>query len=374
MNEKMVDLQQRLGSVVSQETIEKLAAMIPDNVPPASVVPIIAGVVKQLPAGLSGDEVVAEVGKQMKNKAQDNRAQAKDKAGSVRGLTRQYYDSLLIEMRLMGAKEPSTQMDFFGHTVSSPIMTGAMSHMSLYREGVDGPMEFLARGAAQADCIHWVGMTENDHFAQIMKTGAKVVRVVKPYASEEKIADQLKQAEALGCVAVAMDIDHVLTSHGENDMAMGEELAQKTLEQMHAYTTITNLPFIIKGVLSVHDAVCCRQIGADGIMVSHHGGRLTYLTPPPALLPQIKKAVGDEIKVFADCGICSGMDAYKAMALGAQAVGVGTHLAGLARTKDADAVAARLREMTAELKGVMYFTGIPDCQSFDETVIHKKDF
>ena len=374
MSEKIVMLEEKLGELVPREVIDRLGALIPDNVPAAGVVPIIASIVMRLPQGLFGDEILDEVKKQMAGKSKDNRSQAQENPGSVRGLTRKYYDSLLIEMRLMGAVEPDTGMDLFGHRFESPIMTGAMSHMSHYVKGEPGPMEFLAQGAKEAGCVHWVGMVDNDHFAQVMEMGAKTVRVVKPYAEDEKIFEHIRVAEDLGCIAIAMDIDHVLTSDGRNDIAMGNEMKQKTLEQMASYVRATRLPFIVKGVLSVHDALKCREIGAAGVMVSHHGGRLTYLVPPAKLLPAIREAVGDSMHVFVDCGIQSGMDAYKALALGAEAVGVGTHLAAVARAKGAEGVAKRLREMQGELKGAMYFTGVSDCGHFDPTVIHPRAF
>ena len=374
MSEKMIMLQEQLGAIVAPEVLEQLGAMVPDNIPAAGVVPIISGIVKRLPEGLSGEEILARVRQQMAAKSKDNRAQAQEKPGSVRALTRKYYDSLLIEMRLMGAVEPDTGMELFGHRFSSPIMTGTMSHMSHYVKGEPGPMEFLAMGAKEANCVHWVGMVDNDHFAQVMEMGAKTVRVVKPYAEDEKILEHIKVAEDLGCIAVAMDIDHVLTSDGRDDIAMGNEMKQKTLDQMASYVQATRLPFIVKGVLSVHDALAAKQIGASGVMVSHHGGRLTYLVPPAMLLPEIRKAVGPDFHVFADCGIASGMDAYKALALGAEAVGVASHLTGIARAKGAEAVAARLMEMQGELKGAMYFTGVPDCCSFDPGVLHHRTF
>ena len=75
--------------------------------------------------------------------------------------------------------------------------------------------------------------------------------------------------------------------------------------------------------------------------------------------------------VFVDCGICSGMDAYKALALGATAVSVGTHLIPYIRKGGAEEVAARMQEMTDELRGVMAFTGVRTTTEFDKTVIHR---
>ena len=75
--------------------------------------------------------------------------------------------------------------------------------------------------------------------------------------------------------------------------------------------------------------------------------------------------------VFVDCGICGGMDAYKALALGATAVSVGNHLIPVLKKGGAQAVADRINAMTDELKGAMAYTGVKDMNSFDPTVIHR---
>ncbi len=131
------------------------------------------------------------------------------------------------------------------------------------------------------------------------------------------------------------------------------------------------LPFIIKGVLSVRDAVKCLEIGAKGIVVSNHGGRLNGTLPPLAVLPGIVKVIDGQIPVFVDCGICSGMDAYKALALGATAVSVGGHLIPYIKKGGGEGVASRILEMTEELRGVMAYTGVRTLKEFDASVIHR---
>ncbi len=83
---------------------------------------------------------------------------------------------------------------------------------------------------------------------------------------------------------------------------------------------LTKLPFVVKGVLSVSDAVNCAEIGAKAIIVSHHHGRIPYAVPPMMVLPEIKDALaGTDVKIIVDCGIASGANVFKAIALGADA-------------------------------------------------------
>ena len=158
---------------------------------------------------------------------------------------------------------------------------------------------------------------------------------------------------------------------GGQDLCAGELMSIKSSEDLRRYVESTDLPFVIKGVLSVHDALKCLEIGVKGIVVSNHGGRLNGSLPPLYILPDIVKAVDGRIPIFVDCGICSGMDAYKALALGATAVSVGCHLIPYIKKGGEDAVAARMKEMTDELKGVMAYTGVRNMNEFDSSVLHR---
>lgn len=290
---------------------------------------------------------------------------------SSKEVTRAYFDSLLLEERLMDSVVPSTEFKLYGEVFKTPIMTAALSHIGTFNPDMPNGMVQYAKGAEMANAVHWIGMGSNEEFAEVMATGAKTIRIIKPYADEEKIYSQIRQAKELGALAVGMDIDHMFDLKGNPDVCVGEQMAVKSSEDLRRYVEYAEIPFIVKGVLSVRDAVKCAQIGVRGIVVSHHGGRLNYAVPPLYVLPDIVKAVGGMMPIFVDCGICSGMDAYKALALGATAVSVGLHLIPYIRQGGAEAVAGRINEMTEEMKGIMAYTGVANTKSFDATVIHR---
>lgn len=289
-------------------------------------------------------------------------------------ITREYFDSLLLEQRLVGAAEPETKTVIYGHQFSTPIMTAALSHLKTFNPEAQSPMEAYACGAAAADAVHWIGMSESGEFRSVMKCGAKTIRIVKPYADTDKIFSQLKEAEDCGALAVGMDIDHTFAGDGSPDLCMNEQMAVYGVTAWKEFIRAVKLPFIIKGVLSVRDAVRCAQMGAQGIVVSHHGGRMPGAVPPLMVLPDIRKELGKDYPIFVDCGITSGEDVYKAMALGATAVSVGGYLMKTVLKEGAPGVSERIREMTRELRGIMAFTGVKDTSSFDPSVIHLKNF
>ena len=337
----------------------------PDDVTPQMILPFVSDAARGIPKDLPDEQIAQKIYAKVKKAA----APPDNKAADAMLAVRNYFDVLHVEMRLIDNTVPDTEVDYFGYRFSSPIMTAALSHLGSFHPDWDSPMEKYALAARKANILHWVGMAENAEFEKIMAAGAKTVRIVKPYEDEKKIYSQLEQAERLGAVAAGMDIDHIFTKTGDIDVVMGEKMAPKSIKQIKDYVNATGLPFIVKGILSTRDAEKCVEAGASGIVVSHHGGRLPYAVPPVRILPEIRKKTGDHLKIFVDCGIKSGYDAYKAMALGADGVGIGTQLIPVIQKGTAEDVASEIEEMTMEMRGMMAYTGVKDCRSFDPDVI-----
>ena len=82
-------------------------------------------------------------------------------------ITRDYFDSLLIETRYMDAELPSTEMTLFGEVFRTPIMTAALSH--LHNSARNG-MTIYARAAALSGAVHWVGMGSDQELEDIVAT------------------------------------------------------------------------------------------------------------------------------------------------------------------------------------------------------------
>lgn len=285
-------------------------------------------------------------------------------------ITRDYFDSLLIETRYLDATIPSTEMTLFGETFRTPIMTAALSH--LHHTTQDG-MTVYAQAAAQSGAMHWVGMGSENELEKIVATGAKTIKIIKPHADNQEVFRKIEHAVKVGCIAVGMDIDHAFNSDGGYDNVFGLPMKAKSTEELAEFVQAAGVPFITKGVLSPHDAEKSLKAGCAGMVVSHHHGMVQYAVPPLMVLRDIISATGGSVPVFVDCGIESGMDAYKCLALGAKAVSVGRHLMPLLK-EGPEAVARRIEEMTAELAGVMARTGVGSLDKMDSTVIHRRTF
>jgi L-lactate dehydrogenase (cytochrome) len=118
-------------------------------------------------------------------------------------------------------------------------------------------------------------------------------------------------------------------------------------------------PLIIKGVLDAEDAVRAAELGADGIVVSNHGGRqLDGVRSAAACLPAIAEAVGERLTVLADGGVRSGLDVVRMMALGAKGVMIGRAWAFALGGGGQAGVSHMLSLMAAEMRVAMALTGV----------------
>lgn len=284
-------------------------------------------------------------------------------------ITREYFDSLLVEMRHLDSVIPSTKFELYGEVFDTPIMMAALSHLNNVREN---GMAEMALGAKMANAVNWAGMGDEAGLEEITKTGARTINIIKPYVDNDYIIRRIQHAERCGVMAVGMDIDHAFGSNGQYDIVLGEKMAAKSLSDIKEFVKATKLPFIIKGVLSEKDAYKCLEAGVQGIVISHHHGIMNYAVPPLMILPRIAKLVDHKIPIFVDCGISSGMDVFKALALGADAVSAGRVIMGPLGTNGADGVRDQIIKMTEELAGVMARTCSPDIGHIDPSVIWHK--
>jgi L-lactate dehydrogenase (cytochrome) len=133
-------------------------------------------------------------------------------------------------------------------------------------------------------------------------------------------------------------------------------------------------PLIIKGILDPEDAREAAEVGADGIVVSNHGGRqLDGVLSSARALPPIAKAVGDKLTVLVDGGVRSGLDVARMLALGAKGVMLGRAWAYALGAAGQKGVAHLLELMEAELRVAMALTGVTSISEIDQDIIAGRD-
>lgn len=133
-------------------------------------------------------------------------------------------------------------------------------------------------------------------------------------------------------------------------------------------------PLIIKGILDAEDAVAAADLGADGIIVSNHGGRQLDGVPSSArALPPIADKVGDRLTVLADSGVRSGLDVVRMLALGAKGVLLGRAWVYALAAAGQAGVTHVLKLIEAEMRVAMALTGAKNLAAIDRSILFKED-
>jgi isopentenyl diphosphate isomerase/L-lactate dehydrogenase-like FMN-dependent dehydrogenase len=132
-----------------------------------------------------------------------------------------------------------------------------------------------------------------------------------------------------------------------------------TWDDLPRLLELTELPVLLKGILSAEDARRAVQMGVDGIVVSNHGGRqLDGALGAVEALPVVVDAVAERVPVLFDSGVRCGADAFKALALGARAVLIGRPYAyGLAIAGE-QGVRDVIRNLVADLDLTLGLAGV----------------
>ena len=138
-------------------------------------------------------------------------------SGDSIAINRRYLDSLLVEGRIVGAVHPTAETVLFGEKFATPITTGALSHLK-------PSMKELAEGAKRAGALCFIGMGGHEEMGLCASTGAKLIKIIKPYEDRGEIFSRIKCAEECGFLAGGMDgslypggtctYDHHIGIHG----------------------------------------------------------------------------------------------------------------------------------------------------------------
>ena len=132
----------------------------------------------------------------------------------------------------------------------------------------------------------------------------------------------------------------------------------KSVEELKQIVSWAERPFIVKGVMTARGAEKALEAGVSGIVVSDHGGRVLDHCPATAeVLPEIVDAVGGKMTILVDGGIRSGMDIFKALALGADAVLIGRPFVTAVYGGEEEGVQLYVQKLKAELADTMRMCG-----------------
>jgi isopentenyl diphosphate isomerase/L-lactate dehydrogenase-like FMN-dependent dehydrogenase len=257
--------------------------------------------------------------------------------------------------RLVDVSRVDMSLDLFGTHHNSPIFLCPVEGQKAFNPDGEIAVARAAKARGQLQVLSTLASSPIEDVAAAR--GAPIWSQLYTTSSLDITAKLVKRAEAAGCPAVAVTVDIPLGRNAETatrlartdprnctschgpagpepgslpmfngiDMAGVRIVAQSlTWDFVGRLRDMTRMKILIKGLESGDDAKLAVEHGADGIIVSNHGGRASETSRGTLeSLPEVVAAVGGRIPVLVDGGVRRGTDALKALALGATAVGIG---------------------------------------------------
>lgn len=259
--------------------------------------------------------------------------------------------------------EPDTSLTLFGRSFKYPFFAGPVGTMTLHYGDKYNDLDYnniLVPACAAAGIAAFTGDGTNHKVmegaaAAITACGGAGIPTVKPW-DNATVARKIALARSSGCFAMAMDIDAAGLPFLKN---LTPPAGSKTVDELKEIVKLMNgKPFILKGIMTVNGAKKALEAGASGIVVSNHGGRVLDQCPATAeVLPAIVDAVGGKMTILVDGGIRTGMDVFKALALGADAVLIGRPFVNMVYGGGAEGVQVYVDKLKAELADTMAMCG-----------------
>ena len=275
----------------------------------------------------------------------------------------QKWQELCVNMDTICENKPvDTSFELFGRRFALPVFAAPVGAMTLhYGDKYDDLTynDLLVSACAQAGIAAFTGDGTNPAVVEAAAVALKNnqglgVPTVKPW-DLDTIRHKMDLVKAADPFAIAMDIDAAGLPFLKG---LNPPAGSKTVEELKEIAAMAGKPFILKGIMTVRGAEKALEAGAAGIVVSNHGGRVLDQCPATAeVLPEIADAVGGQMTILVDGGIRTGMDVFKALALGADGVLIGRPFVTMVYGGGAEGVQVYVDKLQAELADTMAMCG-----------------
>ena len=275
-------------------------------------------------------------------------------------------------------REPDTKLKIFGQTFCYPFFAGPVGAVNLHYGDKYDDLTYnniLVKACKDNGIAAFTGDGTNPKVMEgaaqaIAAAGGIGVPTVKPW-NPDTIKEKLDLCRKAGSFAAAMDIDAAGLPFLKN---MTPPAGSKTVEELGEIIKSADVPFIVKGIMSVKGALKAKEAGASAIVVSNHGGRVLDQCPATAeVLEEIADALnGTGVKILVDGGIRSGTDVFKALALGADAVLICRPFVTAVYGGAEEGVKTYIEKIGSELADTMSMCGAHDLKSITKEMIFYK--
>lgn len=318
---------------------------------------------------------------------------------------REAFDRIFLNTRVLSRVAGGhTRLNLFGRDLAHPFVLAPIAYQRLAHPG--GEIA-VARAAAAFGACYTVAMLSSISVEEIAAAAPDAPRWFQLYFRRDRdfTLALVERARKAGCEAIVVTVDSLFAGvrhrarragYSRPDDVTCVHLADEpksakidipedgsvvfdgvmalapTWNDLRWLRTHTSLPILIKGITGPEDALRALDVGADGIVVSNHGGRALDSMPAGIeMLPRVAEAIGGRIPVLLDGGVSRGNDALKALALGADAVMIGRPYMRALASAGALGVAHTLKMLREELEAAMAMTGCRTLEDIGPQVIFR---
>ena len=275
----------------------------------------------------------------------------------------QKWQEIRVQMDTLHENVPvDMSVELFGRKFSYPFFVGPVGAVELHYSDAYDELTYnkiLVSACADNGIAAFTGDGLNPQVMvgatdAVAAAGGVGIPTVKPW-NLPLIKEKLELVKKSGAFAVAMDVDAAGLPFLKN---MQPPAGSKSVEELTEIVKEAGIPFIVKGVMTVRGALKAHAAGAAAIIVSNHGGRvLDQCSATAEVLEEICHAVGGGMKVLVDGGIRSGVDIFKALALGADGVVIARPFVTAVYGGAEEGVKIYIEKLAGELEDTMKMCG-----------------
>ena len=270
---------------------------------------------------------------------------------------------------------PDTTFKLYGHEFSLPVFIAPVGGVALHYGDDYNDFTYndvIIPAAAECGSAAFSGDGVDPEVmkrasATMAQLGGMGIPTIKPW-NIEAVEEKLDILNSRGIFAAAMDIDGAGLPFLK---AMNPNAGSKSVAELSEIIKYAKMPFIVKGIMTVRGAEKAVEAGAAGIVVSNHGGRVLGQTRASAdVLPEIAAAVGGQTSIFVDGGLRNGVDIFKALALGADAVLIARPFVTAVYGAAEEGVRVLYAKYLSELKDTMTMCGAHSLDEICADMVH----
>ena len=292
-------------------------------------------------------------------------------------------DSIAFRPRVLrDVSRCDATVERLGRRVRLPVLLAPVGALETFEPGAGAT---VARAAEQFGIAHMLSSVCEPGLEAVAEAAPDLLRIYQLYVrgDDAYVDDHVGRAIACGYAAFCLTVDTAIYSRRERDLAKRHVTAGRrrvTGREFQAaldWRTVKrikdrfDIPLILKGVATAEDAAIALDLGVDWIYVSNHGGRqLDHGRASMEVLPEIVSAVAGRAKIMVDGGFCRGTDVVKALAAGADWVGLGRMQCYALAADGKDGIVRMLELLEDEIRRCLGLLGVIEFAALDRSYLH----